>query len=79
MSKTSILKKLRGIPWLFFTVKDGSKYDGRLSAYFRKMSYDHVNKRYRIMYTVSEIQGDAQQLFELVTEYWEANKKLTMN
>ncbi len=31
------------------------------------------------MYTVSEIQGDAQQLFELVTEYWEANKKLTMN
>lgn len=68
------LEKVSGDTLVAFTVENDRKYADRLSKSYRGMAYKKEIDKYVIMYTASEIETDAPKLFDLVNQYWVANK-----
>ncbi len=67
------LRKVSGDTLVAFVIQNHPKYEGRLSKSFRGMAYQKETDQYIIMYTASEIETDAETLFDQVTQYWRAN------
>lgn len=66
------LQKVSGDTLVAFLIQNNHKYEGRLSRSFRGMAYKKDMDKYLIMYTASEIEIDAEKLFDLVTGYWKS-------
>jgi hypothetical protein len=65
------LQKIGGDTLVAVTVGHTDKYTGRLSKMFWKMAYDEQNQILNLMYSASEIDVDAKELYSLFRAYWE--------
>ncbi|MFH7018905.1 STM3941 family protein [Flavobacterium sp. FlaQc-47] len=64
------LQKTGGDTLVITTVGNTDKYVGRLSKLMWKMAYDEQNSQLNLMYSASEIDIDAKQLYDLFLKYW---------
>lgn len=64
------LQKVGGDTLVVVTIDNVDKYDGRVSKFLWKMAYDEQNSKLNIMYSASEIDIDANGLYELFLNYW---------
>ncbi|TDS12174.1 STM3941 family protein [Sphingobacterium paludis] len=64
------LRKVGGDTLVAFIIQEHPKYERRLSKSFRSMAYQKDSKHYVIMYTASEIETDAETLFDQAIHYW---------
>ena len=65
------LKKIGGDTLAAITIDNVSKYDGKVSKFLWKMAYDEQNSKLNIMYSASEIEINADELYKLFLKYWE--------
>lgn len=65
------LQKIGGDTLVAVAVTHVDKYTGRLSKMFWKMAYDEQNQILHLMYSASEIDVDARELYGLFRGYWE--------
>ncbi|MEP6803693.1 MAG: STM3941 family protein [Flavobacterium sp.] len=64
------LQKTGGDTLVITTVSNTDKYVGRISKLLWKMAYDEQNSQLNLMYSASEIDIDAKQLYDLFLKYW---------
>lgn len=64
------LQKTGGDTLVITTVGNTDKYMGRISKLMWKMAYDQQNSQLNLMYSASEIDIDAKQLYDLFLRYW---------
>ncbi|WP_369013832.1 STM3941 family protein [Flavobacterium anhuiense] len=64
------LKKVGGDTLVAITIDNVSKYDGKVSKFLWKMAYDEQNSKLNIMYSASEIEINADELYKLFLKYW---------
>ncbi|MET3025805.1 STM3941 family protein [Flavobacterium sp. UW10123] len=64
------LTKVGGDTLVAITIDNISKYDGRVSKFLWKMAYDEQNSKLNIMYSASEIEINADELYRLFLERW---------
>lgn len=64
------LNKVGGDTLVAVTIDNIAKYDGRASKFLWKMAYDEQNSKLNIMYSASEIEINADELYKLFLEYW---------
>ncbi|MDQ8014619.1 MAG: STM3941 family protein [Flavobacterium nitrogenifigens] len=64
------LQKVGGDTLVAVTTDNVDKYDGRVSKFLWKMAYDEQNLKLNIMYSASEIEIDADELYKLFLKYW---------
>lgn len=64
------LKKIGGDTLAAITIDNVSKYDGKVSKFLWKMAYDEQNSKLNIMYSASEIEINADELYKLFLKYW---------
>lgn len=64
------LQKTGGDTLVITTVGNTDKYVGRISKLMWKMAYDEQNSQLNLMYSASEIDIDAKQLYDLFLKYW---------
>ena len=64
------LQKVGGDTLVAFVIQNHPKYEKRLSKSFRSMAYQKNTDHYVIMYTASEIEADADTLFDQAHQYW---------
>lgn len=64
------LQKTGGDTLVIVIVANTDKYTGRISKMFWKMAYDDQNKVLNLMYSASEIDIDAKELYDLFVSYW---------
>ena len=65
------LNKVGGDTLVAITIDNVSKYDGKVSKFLWKMAYDEQNSKLNIMYSASEIEINADELYKLFLKYWE--------
>jgi len=64
------LQKVGGDTLVIVTVDHAAKYEGRLSKLLWKMAFDEQNSKLNLMYSASEIDIDAAELYDLLFKYW---------
>jgi hypothetical protein len=64
------LQKVGGDTLVAITIDNISKYEGRASKFLWKMAYDEQNSKLNIMYSASEIEINAEELYKLFLKYW---------
>ncbi|KGE13345.1 STM3941 family protein [Sphingobacterium deserti] len=64
------LQKVSGDTLVAFVIQDHPKYEKRLSKSFRSMAFKKETNHYVIMFTASEIETDADTLFDQAQQYW---------
>ncbi|MXO07190.1 STM3941 family protein [Flavobacterium sp. HBTb2-11-1] len=64
------LKKVGGDTLVAIAIDNIAKYDGRVSKFLWKMAYDEQNSKLNIMYSASEIEINADELYKLFLKYW---------
>lgn len=64
------LQKVGGDTLVAITIDNVSKYDCRVSKFLWKMAYDEQNSKLNIMYSASEIEINADELYKLFLKYW---------
>lgn len=64
------LQKTGGDTLVITTIRNTDKYVGRISKFMWKMAYDEQNSQLNLMYSASEIDIDAKQLYDLFLKYW---------
>lgn len=64
------LKKVGGDTLVAITIDNINKYKGRASKFLWKMAYDEQNSKLNLMYSASEIDINAQELYERFLNYW---------
>lgn len=64
------LHKVGGDTLVAVTIDNVSKYDGNISKFLWKMAYDEQNSKLNIMYSASEIEINADELYKLFLKYW---------
>jgi hypothetical protein len=64
------LQKVGGDTLVITTIGNTEKYTGRLSKLMWKMAYDEQNSQLNLMYSASEIDIDAEKLYDLFLSYW---------
>ena len=64
------LQKVGGDTLVAVTTDNVEEYDGRVSKFLWKMAYDEQNLKLNIMYSASEIEIDADELYKLFLKYW---------
>lgn len=65
------LNKVGGDTLVAITIDNVSKYDGKVSKFLWKMAYDEQKSKLNIMYSASEIEINADELYKLFLKYWE--------
>ncbi|KAF2078765.1 STM3941 family protein [Flavobacterium sharifuzzamanii] len=64
------LNKVGGDTLVAVTTNNVDKYDGRVSKFLWKMAHDEQNSKLNIMYSASEIEINAEELYKLFLKYW---------
>ncbi|MBJ2124949.1 STM3941 family protein [Flavobacterium sp. IB48] len=64
------LNKVGGDTLVAVKIDNIAKYDGRASKFLWKMAYDEQNSKLNIMYSASEIEINADELYKLFLEHW---------
>ena len=64
------LTKVGGDTLVAITIDNIAKYDGRVSKFLWKMAYDEQNSKLNIIYSASEIEINADELYKLFLEHW---------
>jgi len=64
------LKKVGGDTLVAVTTDNITKYKGQVSKFVWKMAYDEQDSKLNIMYSASEIDIDAQRLYDLFVSHW---------
>lgn len=64
------LEKMEGDTLVNVTIGNTQKYAGRLSSFKWKMVYDEQNSELNLMYSASEIDANAEELYNLFLTYW---------
>ncbi|KAF2333526.1 STM3941 family protein [Flavobacterium ginsenosidimutans] len=64
------LQKVGGDTLVAVTINNIDKYDGRVSKFLWKLAYDEQSSRLNIMYSASEIDIDANRLYDLFVGNW---------
>ncbi|WP_281633248.1 STM3941 family protein [Flavobacterium luteolum] len=64
------LTKVGGDTLVAITIDNKAKYEGHVSKFLWKMAYDEQNSKLNIMYSASEIEINAEELFNLFLRYW---------
>ncbi|MEP6928650.1 MAG: STM3941 family protein [Flavobacterium sp.] len=64
------LQKTGGDTLVVTTVGNTEKYVGRLSKLMWKMAYDEQTAQLSLMYSASEIDIEAKELYDLFISYW---------
>lgn len=57
------------------TVSNAQKHRDRLSKMMWKMAHDEQNSELNLMYSASEIDIDAKELYDILVSYWKEQKK----
>ncbi|MEI2274370.1 hypothetical protein OHD16_19640 [Sphingobacterium sp. ML3W] len=65
------LEKVGGDMLVVVSLHNRAKYKGRLSKIFQKMAYEESTQQLHLTYSASEIDLDAQTLFDLFVSYWD--------
>ena len=68
------IEKSGGDTLVIVTVTNTEKYLGRVSKMFWNMAFDKTNQTLTLMYSASELDIDAKELFALFVDYWESAK-----
>jgi hypothetical protein len=68
------LQKSGGDTLVVVTVTNIEKYNGRLSKMLWKMAYDEQAQILTLMYSASEIDIDAKELFNLFVSFWKSSE-----
>lgn len=63
------LQKVGGDTLVVVTIDNTAKYDGRVSKFLWKMAYDEQTSKLNIMYSASEIDIDANRLYDLFVSH----------
>ncbi|MEN2487330.1 STM3941 family protein [Flavobacterium sp. B11] len=64
------LTKVGGDTLVAITIDSIAKYEAHVSKFLWKMAYDEQNSKLNIMYSASEIEINAEELFKLFLRYW---------
>lgn len=64
------LNKVGGDTLVAVTIDNIAKYDGRASKFLWKMAFDEQNSKLNLMYSASEVDINAEELYELFLKYW---------
>ncbi|MBO9583742.1 MAG: hypothetical protein J7574_06240 [Flavobacterium sp.] len=64
------LNKVGGDTLVAVTIDNIAKYDGQVSKFVWKMAHDEQNSKLNIMYSASEIDIDANRLYDLFVSHW---------
>lgn len=68
------LEKIGGDTLVITTLGNALKYRDRLSIIMWKMAYDKQNSNLKLMYSASEIDINAEELYNLLVSYWKVQK-----
>lgn len=64
------LNKVGGDTLVAVTIDNIAKYDGRVSKFIWKLAFDEQNSKLNLMYSASEVNINAEELYELFLKYW---------
>jgi len=64
------LNKVGGDTLVAVTIDNIAKYDGKVSKFVWKMTHDEQNSKLNVMYSASEIDIDANRLYDLFLSHW---------
>jgi len=64
------LNKVGGDTLVAVTIDNIAKYDGRASKFLWKLAFDEQNSKLNLMYSASEVDINAEELYELFLKYW---------
>jgi len=64
------LNKVGGDTLVAVTIDNIAKYDGRVSKFLWKLAFDEQNSKLNLMYSASEVDINAEELYELFLKYW---------
>jgi hypothetical protein len=64
------LNKVGGDTLVAVTIDNIAKYDGRASKFLWKLAFDEQNSKLNLMYSASEVNINAEELYELFLKYW---------
>lgn len=64
------LNKVGGDTLVAVTIDNIAKYEGRVSKFLWKLAFDEQNSKLNLMYSASEVDINAEELYELFLKYW---------
>jgi len=64
------INKVGGDTLIAVTIDNIAKYEGRASKFLWKMAYNEQNSKLNLMYSASEIDINAEELYDILISYW---------